>query len=130
VGCGAVSLCDWSPTFRDNLVVSSSKSTCPMKSWTWRPVPSAPAPSQKKGDRKCTPARAVKTCKWRDLMKGCSLIVMLILQHFGPYLCYCPFGSDILFITIHSNTLNGVKQSLCRSGQDLRAVGGWGCQNF
>ena len=59
-----------------------------------------------------------------DLMKGCALIMMLILQHFGPYLCYCPLGSDILFITIHSNTLNKVKQSLCRPGQDLRAVGG------
>ena len=66
VGCDAASLYDRSPTFRDNLVVPSLKSTCPMKSWTWRPVPSAPAPSQKKGGRKCTTARAVKTCKWRE----------------------------------------------------------------
>ena len=62
--------------------------------------------------------------KKRDLLKGCPLIVMLILQHFGPYLCYCHFDSVILFITVHSNTLNKVKQSLCRPGKDLSAVGG------
>jgi len=114
----------WFPMFRDNLVVSSSKSTCPVKSWTWLPVPSAPAPSRKKRE-------AVHNCESRkdlqikrDLMKGCPLIVMLILKQFSHYLCYCPFGSGIRFITIHSNTLNKVKQSLCRPGQDLRAVGG------
>ena len=120
----------WSPMFRDNLVVSTLKSTCPVKSWTWLPVPSAPTPSRGKkiGGRKCTTCESRKDLQIkRCLMKCCHWLWFLSLS-----------SSVLIYVTVlwfrHLLYHYSLKHTEQGKAIPLQAwtgpVGGWGCQNF